>query len=125
MLYKTKIRLSRNLTAQTTPYPQIKTWFRRGFFIFVMIMIAGIYIAAKPKKHLETKLPKEILGEQSRAADASGQPSEMMVYEIKSGDTLFNVSQKYNLSWQTLAKINNLSEPYILRPGQKIKIPTL
>ena len=81
-------------------------------------MIAGIYIAARPEKKAEAGLPKEILGQQQI-------PAELTVYEIKRGDTLFNVSQKHKVSWQTLAEINNLEEPYILRVGQKLKIPQL
>ena len=115
---RTKIRLARHLTAQTTPYPHVKSWIKRGFFVLTLVMITGIYIAARPEKKAEAGLPKEILGQQQI-------PAELTVYEIKRGDTLFNVSQKHKVSWQTLAEINNLEEPYILRVGQKLKIPQL
>ncbi len=114
---RTKIRLSRSLTAQTTPYPHVKSWIKRGFFILTLMMLGGIYIVARPAKNTEAELPKEILGEQKKT------PTELAVYEIKRGDTLFNVSQKYEVSWQTLAEINNLREPFILKVGQKLKIP--
>jgi LysM repeat protein len=48
---------------------------------------------------------------------------EFMEYEVKKGDTLFNLSQKFNLSWVTLANLNNLKSPFTLKPGQKIQIP--
>ncbi len=48
---------------------------------------------------------------------------EFMEYEVKKGDTLFNLSQKFNLSWVTLASLNNLKSPFTLKPGQKIQIP--
>ena len=118
---RTKIRLARHLTAQTTPYPHVKSWIKRGFFVLTLVMIAGIYIAARPEKKAEAGLPKEILGQQQIPSASGG----LTIYEIKRGDTLFNVSQKHKVSWQTLAEINNLEEPYILRVGQKLKIPQL
>ncbi len=118
MLNKNKIRLARHLTAQTTPYPYIKTWIKRGFFIFLATAAVGIYFAARPSASIEAKPEKQVLGEVAA-------PAEMMIYQIGQGDTLFNVSQKYEISWQTLAEINNLSEPYILKVGQKLKIPSL
>ncbi|OGE79475.1 MAG: hypothetical protein A2751_01510 [Candidatus Doudnabacteria bacterium RIFCSPHIGHO2_01_FULL_46_14] len=122
---RTKIRLSRNLTAQTTPYPHVKSWIKRGFLVLTIVMIAGVYLAARPNKNtgpFQTD-DKEILGEQNLSI--AGEAAEIQTYTIKTGDTLFNVSQKYEISWQTLAQINNLREPYILKVGQKLKIPRL
>jgi nucleoid-associated protein YgaU len=44
-------------------------------------------------------------------------------YTIQKGDTLFNVSQRYNISWTTLATINNLKSPFALKPGQSLQVP--
>jgi len=44
-------------------------------------------------------------------------------YKIQKGDTLFNISQKYGISWTTIAALNNLKSPFTLKPGQTIKIP--
>ncbi|MBX4187903.1 MAG: LysM peptidoglycan-binding domain-containing protein [Candidatus Doudnabacteria bacterium] len=44
-------------------------------------------------------------------------------YTVKSGDTLFNISQEYNIKWDLIAQINDLSEPYMLHGGQILKIP--
>lgn len=46
-------------------------------------------------------------------------------YTVVSGDTLFPIGQKHQISWQTLARVNNLSEPYTLRIGQLLVIPTI
>lgn len=114
---RTKIRLARHLHAQTTPYPHVNSWIKRGIAVFVLAMAAGVYIAAKPSSQTgEPSADKEILGEQ--------QPAALEIYEVQRGDTLFNVSQKYGISWQTVAQINNLKEPYILKAGQKLKIPS-
>src|SRR3989344_7165872 len=115
---RNKIRLSKTLHAQTTPYPRMKTWAKRAASLSLLAVIAFIYLVARPEKPTASPEPKEILGEQD---PPPGQPAELETYTVKKGDTLFNVSQKYNLSWQTLAEINNLSEPYLLKIGQKLK----
>ena len=43
-------------------------------------------------------------------------------YTVKKGDTLSHIAQKYGCTWQFLAKINNLSNPHLIYPGQKILI---
>ena len=44
-------------------------------------------------------------------------------YTIQKGDTLFDLSQKFNISWTTLAALNNLKAPFALKPGQTLNIP--
>ena len=123
---RNKIRLSKTLHAQTTPYPRINVWMRRVAIVLVLSAVTGVYLAAKPSRDAtghsdqEFDKTKEILGEQHPPTSS---PVELETYLVKKGDTLFNVSQKYGLSWQTLAQINNLSEPYLLKIGQELKIP--
>lgn len=45
------------------------------------------------------------------------------VYTVKSGDTLTKIAKKYNTTVQALTSLNNLSNPNLLRVGQKLKIP--
>ena len=119
MLPKSKIRLARHLRIQTTPHPEAARWLKRGFFGLIMLLIVGIYFFARREGPTQTvaPTPKQILGEQAPKA-----PS-YEIYQVKKGDTLFNISQNFNLSWQTLAEINNLEAPYVLKIGQEIKIP--
>ena len=123
MLPKSKIRLSRNLHAQTTPYPEAGRWLRRGMILVTLVLIIGIYFAARPSGHKpagqstgQSEPNKQILGEQDESPG-------YITYEIKKGDTLFNLASRYNVSWKTLSDINALKEPYLLKVGQKIKIP--
>jgi LysM repeat protein len=44
-------------------------------------------------------------------------------YTVVKGDTLFNISQKFNIDWTTLATLNNLKTPFSLQPGQTLKVP--
>ncbi|MBI2637939.1 MAG: LysM peptidoglycan-binding domain-containing protein [Candidatus Sungbacteria bacterium] len=124
MFPKNRIHLSRNLSAQTTPYPEARKWLKRTVWLLVIVLGLGIYYFAKPPGHPTGRPgeypgePKQILGEQQAAPQ-----TEYLIYEVKKGDTLFNLSSRFGVSWQTLAQINNLEEPYILKIGQEIKIP--
>ena len=70
----------------------------------------------------ETLGPK-VLG----ASDVKNQTNEQTLqftsYTVLKGDTLFNISQKFNISWNTLATLNNLKSPFYLKPGQTLKVP--
>jgi hypothetical protein len=48
---------------------------------------------------------------------------QFVEYKVVAGDTLFNIAQKYNLDWTTLATINNLTPPLKLKIGQILKVP--
>jgi LysM repeat protein len=61
------------------------------------------------------------------ASDVKQQNSQTTVqftaYTVQKGDTLFNISQKFNIDWTTLATLNNLKSPFTLKVGQIINIP--
>ena len=44
------------------------------------------------------------------------------VYVVKKGDTLSKIAQKYNTTYQALAKLNNIKDPDKIYVGQKLKI---
>lgn len=91
----------------------------RGLFLTAILLLTGIYVIVRPKAAREQLLNeegKQILGEQEK-------PVEFQTYQVRRGDTLFNLAQKYEISWQTLAELNSLEPPYILKIGQKLEIP--
>jgi flavocytochrome c len=45
-------------------------------------------------------------------------------YSVKPGDVLWKIAQKYNTTWQELAKLNKLENPNLIIPNQVIKLPT-
>ena len=45
-------------------------------------------------------------------------------YIVKSGDTLSAIAQKYNTTYQKIAQDNNISNPNLIYPNQKLKIYT-
>ena len=44
-------------------------------------------------------------------------------YEIKSGDNLYSISRKLNLSISSLIKLNKIAPPYKIFPKQKLILP--
>lgn len=64
----------------------------------------------------------QVLGASDTQA-AQPQSLEFTSYTVQKGDTLFNISQKFNIEWSTLAVLNNLKSPFVLKPGQVINIP--
>jgi LysM repeat protein len=43
-------------------------------------------------------------------------------YEVRPGDTLYRISQKYGISLDELRRLNGLAPDHLLRPGQKLII---
>lgn len=48
--------------------------------------------------------------------------SNYIEYIVKSGDTLSEIAQKYNTTYQKIAKDNNISNPNLIYPNQKLVI---
>lgn len=45
------------------------------------------------------------------------------MYTVQTGEDLYHLSEKFDVSWKLLAKANNLTPPYVLNKGDKIKVP--
>lgn len=43
-------------------------------------------------------------------------------YTVQSGDTLSKIGQKTGIAWKTIAQINNIKFPYIIKKGQVLKL---
>jgi len=73
-------------------------------------------------KAQQVRLSEQVLG---ASDDKSGLQNslEFVDYKVVKGDTLFNISQKFSISWSTLATLNNLKSPYHLKTGQVLKVP--
>lgn len=44
-------------------------------------------------------------------------------YTIQQGDTLLGIAIRFNIDFQELAKLNNITDPNKITAGQKIKLP--
>ncbi len=141
-----KPHLSPELRAQITPANRRdRRLAMAGVFFLVLSVVLTINLLPKNNnsKVLQTTSvdlntpianstqEKEVLGistqETPEPTETAPTPTvdteEFTLYTVKAGDTLFNISQQYNVKWDLIAQINNLSEPYVLHAGQSLKIP--
>jgi len=44
-------------------------------------------------------------------------------YEIKTGEDIKSLAERFDVSWKLIAKVNKLKPPYALKQGEKIKVP--
>jgi murein DD-endopeptidase MepM/ murein hydrolase activator NlpD len=51
--------------------------------------------------------------------------AEPIVYTVKAGDNLWNISRKYGVSMEVIVSVNNLKEKDLLSLGQKLEIPAI
>lgn len=70
-----------------------------------------------------TPAPAPEAAEPAPAAPAAPAATDGGVYIVKSGDTLSKIGRKHNTTWQKLQELNQLSNPHLIFPGQKIKLP--
>jgi LysM repeat protein/GH24 family phage-related lysozyme (muramidase) len=53
----------------------------------------------------------------------SGAANQASTYIVKSGDTLSEIASANGTDWQTLARLNGITNPNLIMPGQQIKLP--
>jgi len=51
--------------------------------------------------------------------------AEPIVYTVKAGDNLWNISRKYGVSVEVIIDVNNLRDKDLLSLGQKLEIPAI
>jgi LysM repeat protein len=52
--------------------------------------------------------------------EAASTPTK--TYTVVKGDTLSGIGAKTGVAWKTIASLNGISSPYIIRPGQVLKL---
>ena len=50
-------------------------------------------------------------------------PTDYYLYQVRSGDSIFSISERYKVRWQDIAQMNDLVEPYLLDAGSEVKLP--
>lgn len=83
-------------------------------------VIAGKYGNGEERKQKLGNLYNEV---QAKVNSIYGQNvSRETIYIVKSGDTLSEIAQKYNTTYQKIAKDNNIKNPNLIFPNQKLVI---
>ena len=57
--------------------------------------------------------------------DSPPENAKPIVYTVKAGDNLWNISRKYGVSVEVITSVNNLKEKDLLSLGQKLEIPAI
>lgn len=83
-------------------------------------VIAGKYGNGNERKNKLGNLYEEV---QKRVNEMlKNNVSQETIYVVKSGDTLSGIAQKYKTSYQKIASDNNIKNPNLIYPGQKLVI---
>lgn len=67
--------------------------------------------------------PGQVLRLSGSSAPAQG-PAGGATYTVVAGDTLSGIAQRYNTNYQTLAAMNGIANPNLIKAGQVLKVPT-
>lgn len=129
-----KPHLSPELRAQITPTHSRDVKLTAAG-VFMLLLSIGLAHNLWPKENFplannnkdltltQTQTLKQASAEKQVLGASTEENPQYTQYVVKQGDTLFNISQKYNIKWDLIAQINNLKEPYLLHPGDSLKIP--
>lgn len=125
--------LSPELRAQITPVGRRERRFAVAGIVFLTLSLVLALNLIWPKNGSPSNHKAQSNAEQSQLSLRAGSkeilgaattnPPAFTSYTVKTGDTLFNISQQYNIKWDLIAQVNNLAEPYLLHAGQTLKIP--
>jgi LysM repeat protein len=138
-----KPHLSPELRAQITPHTRKDTKYAFAGVFFLLLSSLLTYnlwpkTQASPTNNksvatftqtgnlsqiVNTSEEQEVLGAATETTIETPTETQYTSYTVKDGDTLFNISQKYNIKWDLISSVNNLAEPYVLHAGQTLKIP--
>lgn len=70
----------------------------------------------------EQKLGNRYQNVQNIVNNRLSNKSNEIIYTVKSGDTLRSIAKKYNTTYQKIANDNNISNPNLIYPNQKLII---
>ena len=87
-----------------------------------LVILSGCAVVGEPPvidRSTSQKVYKESGGTQKKRL---GIFRSEKTYVVKKGDTLYSIAWKHGLSYGMLAELNNISSPFIIYPGQRLKV---
>lgn len=69
-----------------------------------------------------SNIPEPVVPEPGAGTPARGAAAH--VYTVKRGDTLHSIAFAAGTDWVTLARLNGISAPYTIYPGQRLRVTT-
>ncbi|MCZ0980143.1 peptidoglycan-binding protein [Streptomyces diastatochromogenes] len=73
-----------------------------------------------PGSRVVAQLP-EIVKRAKAIVGGSDPAPSTGTYTVRDGDTLSGIGKALGIKWETLAQLNGIKAPYVIRPGQKLK----
>ena len=105
------------------------SWIVRGIVAGTVVLILGVMGCSQQKPTTEEPVKEDVKTPPPapmpapapvvRPAPAGGEQS----YTVQKGDTLASIGRKFGVSWKKIQEANQLPNPNMIRPGQKITIP--
>lgn len=80
---------------------------------------AVIYISAKVKE----KIIKQYIKDIEQKDEVKEKTSSITIYVVQKNDTIWKLAKKYNTTMEDIIKINNIENPDVIYPGEKLIIP--
>jgi murein DD-endopeptidase MepM/ murein hydrolase activator NlpD len=100
---------------------------QRGETLFLIAQKHGTTVAALAHANGLHDPTKIYVGQRLSIPDASVEidPQATTSYVVQVGDSLIGIAKRYAASWQGLARLNALTSPDALYPGQVILVPDM
>lgn len=71
----------------------------------------------------ERKEDRQEAREDAREKREDAREAQFETYTVKSGDTLSEIGARFGVSYQEIARLNNIENPDLIFPGQVFRIP--
>ena len=102
-------------------YDEVQDFINHIYNASVDTLVAEV----KAGKYGNVPIRSDVLGPRFKEVQDkinNGEGSSQKVYIVKSGDTLSSIAAKFGTTYQKIARDNNISNPNIIYPGQKLII---
>jgi LysM repeat protein len=83
-------------------------------------VLVGLAVLSRDNETLNTSTFSQVTVSSEAAI---GDATEFQIYTVKAGDTLSGIARMHNTVWRKLQEINELANPHLILPNQRIKVP--
>ncbi|MEQ8710395.1 MAG: LysM peptidoglycan-binding domain-containing M23 family metallopeptidase [Rhodospirillales bacterium] len=90
----------------------------------IVILLPVLLVACAPRSSGPAPVVAGTAGvTQPAAQPAAGIAKGEVTYLVQSGDTVYAISRRFNVSVRSIIDLNNLQPPYLLYVGQRVAVP--
>lgn len=86
--------------------------------VFGLAACGGSAYKPRPYKTGDGQVRRGSTGASKPSSTRSRPPSHL----VQQGETLFSIAKKYGLDWKSLARVNDINEPYTIYPGLSLRL---